>query len=74
MIMANAVYFKGKWAKKFNPNLTRPLPFHVSETTTKNVDMMYRNGDYNWGVINDLNAKYIELPYEVNYRIILKYK
>ncbi|KAK0170431.1 hypothetical protein PV328_010995 [Microctonus aethiopoides] len=64
MIMANAVYFKGKWAKKFNPNLTRPLPFHVSETTTKNVDMMYRNGDYNWGVINDLNAKYIELPYE----------
>ncbi|KAK0162039.1 hypothetical protein PV327_008413 [Microctonus hyperodae] len=64
MIMANAVYFKGKWANKFNANLTRPLPFYINETATKNVDMMYRNGNYNWGTINDLNAKYIELPYE----------
>lgn len=67
IIMANAVYFKGDWAVPFSPALTKSLPFHISETSTKNVDMMSRRGEYNYGTIDPLNAKYIEIPYKVKY-------
>ncbi|KAK0178590.1 hypothetical protein PV327_007468 [Microctonus hyperodae] len=62
--MANAVYFKGEWAEEFPAYATKSHPFHISETSTKNVDMMSRRAKYNWGPINQFNAKYIELPYK----------
>lgn len=65
LVLVNAVYFKGKWADKFNPEWTRSSPFHVDENTTKDVQMMYKMADFNWGYIKTLKAKYIELPYEV---------
>ncbi|XP_053596780.1 leukocyte elastase inhibitor-like isoform X1 [Microplitis demolitor] len=64
LVLVNAVYFKGKWADKFNPEWTRSSPFHVDENTTKDVQMMYKMADFNWGYIKTLKAKYIELPYE----------
>ncbi|KAK0083851.1 hypothetical protein PV325_008097 [Microctonus aethiopoides] len=64
MIMANAVYFKGEWADSFPTYLTKSKPFHISETSTKNVDMMSITGEYNWGPISQLGAKYLEIPYK----------
>lgn len=65
MILVNAVYFKGKWANKFNPEYTRPSPFKVDDKTTKDVPMMYKMGKFKFGYIAHPKAEYIELPYEV---------
>lgn len=63
--MVNAVYFKGTWANQFNPEYTRMRDFYVDENTTKQVPMMFRNGLYNNGILEELDASYLELPYKV---------
>ncbi|XP_074098985.1 iris-like isoform X2 [Cotesia typhae] len=64
LVLINAVYFKGNWKQKFDPELTEPMPFHVDENTTKQVPMMFRKGYYNFGHIPEFEATYVELPYE----------
>ncbi|XP_014606418.1 PREDICTED: serine protease inhibitor 3/4-like isoform X5 [Polistes canadensis] len=64
MVLVNAVYFKGNWKKKFDPKLTQDRPFHVSKTEVKNVPTMYRSGKYNYGVLPECKASFIELPYK----------
>lgn len=66
LVLINAVYFKGNWKQKFDPELTEPMPFHVDENTTKQVPTMYRKGHYNFGHIPEFEATYVELPYEVS--------
>lgn len=65
LVLVNAVYFKGNWADKFNPNETKPRPFHVDATTTKDVPTMHRFGKYRYGELPELKAKFVELPYKV---------
>jgi len=67
MLLLNAVYFKGKWANAFNMNNTEKKPFYYMENKEKkqmNVDTMYRHGDYVFGELPDLKAKFVELPYQ----------
>ncbi|XP_034935198.1 uncharacterized protein [Chelonus insularis] len=64
LVLVNAIYFKGNWVKKFDANLTKPMPFHINTRETKEVPMMKRKGRYNYGEVPGLNAVYIELPYE----------
>lgn len=66
VVLVNAVYFKGKWANKFNPELTKLAPFYTDEKNWKNVSMMQRHGSFYWGRIREFSAQFIELPYEVN--------
>lgn len=65
LVLVNAVYFKGQWKKKFNPTLTRDIPFHVNENKVVNVPTMYRQGSYKYGELPELNARMIEIPYKV---------
>lgn len=65
LILANAVYFKGKWAKEFDPKATMDRPFHVDANTVKDVPTMYRKGNYKYVELPEYNAKCIELPYAV---------
>ncbi|XP_076634199.1 uncharacterized protein LOC143348166 [Colletes latitarsis] len=64
LVLVNAVYFKGQWKNKFDPQNTMDMLFHVDETTTKNVPTMYRNGDYKYGEVPGMNATFIEIPYK----------
>ncbi|XP_043499826.1 serine protease inhibitor 3/4-like isoform X4 [Polistes fuscatus] len=64
MVLVNAVYFKGNWKNKFDPKLTQDRPFHVSKTEVKNVPTMYRSGMYNYGVLPECKASFIEMPYK----------
>lgn len=66
LVLVNAVYFKGNWENQFNAEHTRLGDFHVDENTTKQVPMMFRNGRYNNGMLEELDASYIELPYQVH--------
>ncbi|XP_061937508.1 antitrypsin isoform X2 [Apis cerana] len=74
LVLVNAVYFKGQWKNKFNPDYTKDMPFHVNKDTIKNVPTMYKQGKYKYGELSNLNAKFIVIPYkgdELNMIIIL---
>nr|XP_034181370.1 antichymotrypsin-2-like isoform X4 [Osmia lignaria] len=64
MVLVNAVYFKGQWQDKFDPQNTEERPFHVDENTVKNVSTMFRSGSYLYGELSNLNAKFVLLPYK----------
>ncbi|HEX9107461.1 MAG TPA: serpin family protein [Longimicrobiales bacterium] len=44
MFLINAVYFKGTWRDKFDPDATRDAPFTLADGRTRTVKMMHRTG------------------------------
>ncbi|GAB1862620.1 Neuroserpin [Camponotus japonicus] len=75
LILANAVYFKGNWAHKFDPKNTVDRPFHINANPKPtSVPTMFRKGNYKYVELPEHEAKCIELPYankEVSMVIIL---
>ncbi|XP_071872225.1 serine protease inhibitor 3/4-like isoform X2 [Bombus fervidus] len=64
LVLVNAIYFKGQWKHKFDSKLTSDMPFHTSKVEVKNVPTMYREGNYKYGDLPDLNAKFVVIPYK----------
>jgi serpin B len=48
MVLANAVYFKGAWANKFDKVLTHDLPFTHADGTKEKVPLMFQRGHYDY--------------------------
>ncbi len=69
MVLVNAVYFKGDWLKQFDPELTQMKPFSLGLESKVDVKMMRLTGIFRTGKISLLDARFLELPYEVNFRI-----
>ena len=67
LVLVNAIYFKGQWKIKFDPELTSDMPFHTSKVEVKNVPTMYRQDAYKYGELSDLNAKFVVIPYKVRF-------
>lgn len=61
MILVNAVRFQGRWAGRFNPQATEPLPFRVSPERTIRVPTMWQRHRFRHARIGPLAA--LELPY-----------
>lgn len=61
LVITNAVYFLGDWARPFNPSATRPEPFH-SPGGARQVPLMYRPGDYRYFETDGFQA--VDLPYK----------
>ena len=61
LVLTNAIYFKGDWATKFKPELTKPMPFNLSTDQTVDVPMMRQTGDFLFSENEDV--KVLELPY-----------
>lgn len=64
LVLVNAVYFKGNWAKKFNKEATREEPFYLADGTETKCQMMHINGKYKYMEDDTLKAKVLEMPYE----------
>ncbi|XP_055962952.1 plasminogen activator inhibitor 2 isoform X2 [Sorex fumeus] len=62
MVLVNTIYFKGKWRTPFQKKLIG-LPFHITSTQSKPVQMMYLREKLNIGYIRDLKTQILELPY-----------
>ena len=44
LLLANAIYFKGNWDRKFDSKATKDRPFHLADGSQKQVPMMQQSG------------------------------
>lgn len=63
LVLVNAIYFKGSWAKKFDKENTMKENFYYSENDSTKVDMMTQKSKFRYGTFDDLDACTLELPY-----------
>ncbi|XP_076822175.1 leukocyte elastase inhibitor-like [Clavelina lepadiformis] len=66
LVLANAVYFKGNWMKKFEENQTMETDFHVNESKSVKVNMMSQKEKFNISYDSELKVQVLELPYQGN--------
>ena len=64
MILVNAIYFKGDWAKKFDAKDTKKEKFYRSDGSSVDVDMMNMEKEFSMDYIRELKTKVLELPYK----------
>ena len=61
LVLANAIYFKGKWRDPFDKELTKERPFHAGNGTSKKVPMMEMSSDFTYRKGTGYQA--VRLPY-----------
>jgi len=61
MFLLNAIYFKGTWAKEFNPKSTTEQPFQTDPGQSVQTKMMHRLDTLDYTTTEDFSA--IKLPY-----------
>uniref|UniRef100_A0A8C5NJL0 Serpin B10 n=1 Tax=Junco hyemalis TaxID=40217 RepID=A0A8C5NJL0_JUNHY len=66
LVLVNAIYFKGKWEKKFLEKNTSEMPFRISKTKTKPVHMMFLKDKFSILHETTMKLRIIELPYVEN--------
>lgn len=64
LIIANAIYFIGTWAEKFNKNLTRKDIFYSITKTEIQTDFMVKAE--NLGYFENDNFQFVSIPYKGN--------
>lgn len=62
--LANAAYFKGSWASKFDPKFTKKEIFYTSTSQMNFVEMMSKNASYNHAANEQLGCHILEIPYQ----------
>jgi serpin B len=61
LILANAIYFKGKWLDPFDKKLTKERPFHPAAGAVKNLPMMEMSRKFTYRKGSGYQA--VRLPY-----------
>ena len=61
VLLANAVYFKARWAEQFLERATRPLPFSTAAGERVDVPTMQLGGYFSYAKLSAVEV--IELPY-----------
>ncbi|XP_034562808.1 leukocyte elastase inhibitor-like [Notolabrus celidotus] len=64
LVLVNAIYFKGKWNKPFEKDMTVDYLFRMNKTDTKPVKMMQLKSKFSYSTIPEVNSKVLEMPYE----------
>ncbi|XP_055925529.1 leukocyte elastase inhibitor-like [Argiope bruennichi] len=62
MVLLNAIYFKGRWMKKFKKNGTSPGSFFNRSTGEKQMEMMHLKEEFDYGELENCQA--LLLPYK----------
>ncbi len=62
LVLVNAIYFLGDWADPFKRDETRPMPFHLTASETKDVPTMNRT--YQFRIAQQDGVTALEIPYK----------
>lgn len=62
LVAVNAVYFKGRWEKPFEKELTQGAEFHTASGSISHLPMMSQTGSYSYH--EDRHLQIVTLPYE----------
>ncbi|KAJ8883241.1 hypothetical protein PR048_015081 [Dryococelus australis] len=72
MVLANAIYFKSPWLKKFEKSLTNNNTFSVDPTRNVTVPFMYQEDSFLYGSSEELKVKWVELLFkDTNYSLLV---
>ncbi|XP_069814210.1 serpin B3-like [Dendropsophus ebraccatus] len=71
LALVNAIYFKGQWAIKFNPENTREETFNVNKNEKKTIQMMSHSGKFKFAALPDIKSKVLLLPYQEDISMII---
>ncbi|XP_069766078.1 leukocyte elastase inhibitor-like isoform X2 [Narcine bancroftii] len=63
LVLVNAVYFKGNWAKKFEKRNTHDEQFRINQHEKKPVQMMYQKAKFPFTYVEEVSTEILELPY-----------
>jgi len=63
-VLVNAVYFKGDWLNKFDPNSTQPGDFKASPSVKFRVNLMHATKKFDYGRNRDLEFHVLQMPYK----------
>ncbi len=62
LVLTNALYFKGRWARPFNPNQTQNQSFWISPEKSTSIPMMTQELDAEYAETGDLQI--LQMPYQ----------
>ncbi len=62
LVLVNAIYFLGDWITPFDHDATRPAPFHLTASETRDVPTMNRTGSFRIAQRDGVTA--LEIPYK----------
>jgi serpin B len=69
LVLANAVYFKGKWEKAFPKRATHPRDFHLANGSVRQTPMMSEGGPFEYQAQPGFQA--VKLPYQGGFQMEL---
>jgi len=61
LVLTNAIYFKGNWARQFDEDRTQDAPFTLLDASKIQVPMMNQKARFGYAEIDDLQV--LQLPY-----------
>jgi serine protease inhibitor len=64
LVLVNAVYFKGDWAKKFKVESTKKGEFHLANGSSVETDMMSMKSQFRIAQVPEVDATALEIPYK----------
>lgn len=66
ILLTNALYFEGPWFSPFNGPDTRNRKFYVNGETETEIPTMSVEGIFQYGEYPEVNAIFVQLPYQLN--------
>ncbi|KAM9848824.1 antithrombin-III [Aulostomus maculatus] len=63
LVLVNTIYFKGQWKNMFDKENVFMSNFHVSESRTCSVNMMYQEARFRYHYFPDDQVQLLEMPY-----------
>ncbi|XP_034721637.1 alpha-1-antitrypsin-like protein CM55-MS [Etheostoma cragini] len=71
MCLISYIYYKGKWATQFDPQLTEQDDFHVDENTKVRTAMMNMEERFHSYYDHELKTTVLQLPFNSSYSMLL---